>query len=238
MGFYQELSAYYDKVFAINAAEMAFVNTQLAGSKRLLDIGCGTGNKTILLTAPGRSITAIDNDAAMVRKAMEKHFAESIHYRQLGMEDVGWAFRAEEFDSALCLGNTVVHLPDVDAVNELFTSVGQALSDAGVFIVQIVNYDRIITQNIKELPRLETENVTFERFYEWRREEMHFLTQLTVKASGKVFDNDIVLLPLQSGEMLPLLCNAGFSKVELFGTYAGDAYEPDSSFHFIAVCRK
>ena len=239
MGFYHELSAYYDEVFAVNTAEMSFIKTQLAGRERLLDVGCGTWNKTVLLAAPGRSITAIDSDEAMVREGMEKHTADgSIHYRQLGMEDVGWAVRAEEFDSALCLGNTVVHLPDTDTVKEFFTSVGQVLSDAGLFIVQIVNYDRIIRENIKELPRLETENVAFERFYQWRQDEMHFLTRLTVKASGRVFENDIVLLPLKSGEMISFLCNAGFSKVELFGNYAGDAYDPDTSFHFIGICRK
>ncbi len=238
MGFYQELSAHYDEVFAVNANEMAFVNAQLSGRERLLDIGCGTGNKTVLLAAPGRSITAIDNDEAMVREGAEKHGAVGIQYRQLSMEDVGWAFRPEEFDSALCLGNTVVHLPDTDAVSEFFTSVGQILADAGLFIVQIVNYDRIIGQNIKELPLLETQNVTFERFYEWRQDGMHFLTRLMVKASGKVFENDIVLLSLKSGDMISLLCNAGFGKVELFGNYAGDAYDPDTSFHFIGICRK
>lgn len=234
MHFYQELSRRYDQIFPVNAQEMAFANSLLAGKNRLLDIGCGTGNKTELLAAPGRAVTAFDQDAAMIEKARTEHAAPAVEYMTLDMRDMEKCFADGEFDAALCLGNTLVHLTEPGML-AMLRQTARILTADGLFVTQILNYDRILNQGINELPRIETADSVFIRHYEWRNGEMHFVTDLTT--GGETLRNDIVLRPLRQGELAGMLAAAGFGNVDYYGNYAGAPYQADS-FHLIAAARK
>lgn len=231
MTFYEQLSRYYDEVFPAGEAEMHFVRDMLAGCERILDIGCGTGNKTEILSEGARAV-AFDADPGMIAAARRRHAAPNIRYLVLDMLEMNKAFAAGDFDAALCLGNTLAHL---NREKDLPAFLGQAwgvLTEDGVFIAQILNYDRIVRQHITELPPLETANVRFERRYDWRDDNMHFVTDLDVKRDGEVFRNDIVLRPILKHELDDALTAAGFRRIEHYGSYAGTPYDADS-FHLI-----
>lgn len=112
MGFYKQLSSRYDEIFAVNPAEMRFAVSCLAGRRRLLDMGCGTGNKTEILAGDKDAVTAFVLDPGMIAQARRNHARANIDYRVLNMLEIGRAFPPAGFDSAACLGNTLVHLSD------------------------------------------------------------------------------------------------------------------------------
>ena len=231
MTFYQQLSKHYDEIFPAGPAEMRFVGGLLAGRERILDIGCGTGNKTAVL-AGNAAVTAFDSDAGMIEIARARHAAPNIAYQILDMAGIAGAFAPDSFDAALCLGNTLAHVEGPDALVEILRQARAVLAEDGFFIAQILNYDRIIAKNVTELPLVDTENVVFRRRYDWRDGRMHFVTDLELKNGGGSYRNDIVLRPIRRCELDHALAEAGFGTVDHYGSYAGEDYGPES-FHLI-----
>lgn len=259
MNFYTALSTYYDEIFAVSQSDMDFINKFLPPKGRILDVGCGTGNKTVLLhslsgasganspsgpsnaSSPSgaNSIVAIDLDAGMIEYARTHHARPHIHYQQLDMRHIATQFGSKSaaaipFDAVLCLGNTLVHLPK----NELapfFHAVKDVLRSGGSCVIQILNYDRIIDKSISLLPIIETEHTIFTRHYHVRDGSMHFCTSITLRATGESVNNDIILYPLRTGALEQLLSTAGFRKIHWYGSFAGAPLSEDS-FAAIVHC--
>lgn len=232
MSFYQTLSRYYDGIFPAGEKEMAFVNTLLKGRKRLLDVGCGTGNKTVVLAKGREFVSAFDLDEGMIEKARERPEAKNINFLALNMLDLEKVFAPASFDAVVCLGNTLAHLTETGGLGRFFRQVRGVLEPGGIFIAQLLNYSRIIEQKIDALPLVDTEHVVFERGYEWRGVDMHFVTELRVKATGERFHNDIILRPIVKFSIDGALESAGFGLVDHYGSYAGELYGADS-YHLI-----
>lgn len=237
MSFYQQLSEYYDEIFAVQPDEMRFLAAQLLGKERLLDIGCGTGNKTVHFSSPTNSIVAIDLDPGMIAKAREFHVRDSIRYEVMDMLAVDEHFAPASFDGVLCLGNTLVHLDSPAAIGGLLGKTHALLAPEGRFVLQILNYDRIIALNVENLPEINTEHTVFKRRYAWRNGVLRFITTIVVKKSGETLTSDIPLYPLRKGELTELLESAGFAGLTYYGGFQGDPHN-ENAFVTVAVCGK
>lgn len=236
MNFYQELSRHYDAIFATSAEEMRFIRRLIPENAAVLDIGCGTGNKTVYFSDKAASVDAVDLDSGMIARAVSAHGRANVRYAVLDMRLVDKAFAGRFFGAVVCLGNTLVHLLSPGAILDLLAKIRSLLAKDGVFIVQILNYDRARAQNITELPPIETPEVRFLRRYVWEDGALRFITVLKIKHSGETLENDIPLYPLGKEELTNLLLQAGFGEPEYFGSYQGDAHG-DDSFVTIACCR-
>lgn len=237
MSFYQELSRYYDEIFAVDDNEMRFIRDLLQGRKHILDIGCGTGNKTVYFSTEHNSVIGIDLDEGMIAraKAANADSGRDIRYAVVNMLEIDNVFAGLRFDGILCLGNTLVHLPSPAAIKNMLGKVHGLLSSDGVFVLQILNYDRIIEQKVNALPVIDTPNTRFLRRYAWEQGEMHFVTTLEIKNTGQTLHNDIVLYPLRKRELTDMLAAAGFTATDYFGSCQGAPHQNDS-FVTIAVC--
>lgn len=237
MSFYKSISEQYDAIFPVDAAEMAFAGKLLEGRRKILDIGCGTGNKTVHLKNSHNEIIAVDGDETMIERARHDNARPGITYEVMDMRHICESFAAETFDAALCLGNTLAHLPSPREIADMLRETALLLNNAGVCVIQILNYDRILKNKVRELPVLEAERFRFSRFYDWKDGEMLFVTELFLKDSGKTVKNSVPLYPLRKAELDSALTAAGFSRVDYFGSYSGEALA-ENSFVLIAAAYK
>ncbi len=187
MDFYKLLSEFYDELFPVNPGEMDFLISRVEGARRVLDVGCGTGNKTVLFKDAAEMIFGADIDRNMLEKAREKHSAANVFYLERGLGDLGNEFEACSLDVVLCLGNVLPHLNSLARIQEALLEIYGIIRGGGRIIVQILNYDRIIKGGIEDLPVLESGEVKFLRRNKWRGDEMFFLTTLVLKGSGKEY---------------------------------------------------
>lgn len=236
MSFYQELSHHYDEIFAVDQEEMRFIASLFEDAQMLLDIGCGTGNKTVHLAAPRRRVIGIDMDSAMIARARDMIGTSGISYDVLDMLDIDKKFSGLAFDGIACLGNSLVHL-SVDDISLLIEKAYAMLAEGGLLVIQILNYDRVLDDCVSTLPDIDTDRVTFTRAYSRACDGLHFLTGLHLKDCGRAFYNDTILFPLRQNTLAGMLAGAGFRPPNWYGSYAGAPLTRDS-FVVIVSCRK
>jgi glycine/sarcosine N-methyltransferase len=226
--FYSSISKYYPEIFPYNPAQLKFVESNLVelAGKRILDIGCATGELAFQLAAAGAYITGIDLNEDLLTQATTSKMHPNLTFQKGDMLELQHDFRAGEFDAILCFGNTLVHLPDAGLVGRMLAAVHSILKTRGVFLLQILNYDYILEEQISALPVIETENIKFIRKYIFEQNNplIRFNTQLVFKKEGEVISNETQLLALRSSDLINLLKKYGFTEVELFAGFGENKF--------------
>jgi glycine/sarcosine N-methyltransferase len=242
MGFYQQISKYYDYIFPTGAQQLNFIK-QSAGSppKKILDVACGSGGYSAELAKSGYAVTGIDLDAEMVNKAKEKAANQGLNVTILKCDMLSIQEASKEkFDLVFCIGNSLVHLSSQDEIRNALKQMHGSLEEGGSLILQIINYDRVVNYKLNSLPTIENDEIGLEfvrkYLYDKQKDIIKFNTVLTVENRNEkeVYENSIELLPLRSADMEKLLKEAGFSKIEFYGDFSRTPFDENS---FMLVVR-
>ena len=237
--FYESIAKVYDYIFPKNRKQLEFVESikKISNEEKILDIGCATGNLTELLGEKTRNIIGIDLDKELLKEAKDKH--PNLNFENMNMLKINEKFEENSFDRVVSFGNTLVHLDSREEVEEFFQKVYKTLKFNGFFIVQIINYNRIIEKNIKNLPTIDNEKVKFVRDYEYDKSigKVDFITELTIKEANLNIKNNIKLLALTKIEIQKFLGEIGFRNIEFYGDFEGRELS-DNSEALIFVAQK
>ncbi|MFO7637566.1 MAG: methyltransferase domain-containing protein [Clostridia bacterium] len=243
MKFYDEISSYYDRIFPVNERQLSCIR-EAAGPPpaSILDVACGSGGYAVALAGEGYDVTATDIDGEMVRITREKAAVGNVRLAAVQMDMLDFSSLGNRrFDCIFCIGNSLVHLKDALEIRKALDNMAAHLEKRGVLILQIINYDRILAQDVRSLPTITNGGISFERNYTLRKESgtISFDTVLTTsqEQGSKVIRNSVELFPLTSRHMESLLHDAGFKDVTLYGDFAGNAFFSDSSYSLVVVCR-
>ena len=96
------------------------------------------------------------------------------------------------------------------------------MNQGGVFVGQILNYDHVFDNEVKALPPIGNEYISFDRTYKWDNEEvLTFSATLTVKDTNEAFENAINLYPIRKEVLKKLLYEAGFMQLSFYKNYLG-----------------
>lgn len=236
MAFYEELSKYYDTIFRKDETTAEFLKKGLSNNNRIMDLACGTGTYSIEIAREGHSVAGIDLDRSMIEqaKAKVKNEALKINFYAEDMKKFKVLTGEELYDMIFCIGNSLVHLNNSEDILQLFKDIYDSLKEAGWMLVQIINYDRILNENITSLPTInrDREGVKFVRNYRPTTEKdiISFDTELIVSNNNgeETYKNSVPLLALRSEEILKLAESAGFTNYQLFGGFDGSEFSEDS----------
>lgn len=247
MAFYEEIAQHYDDIFPVAAAQREFLLT-LAGPApcRVLDVACGTGGYSAALAEAGHETLACDLDPAMVGRAAARPgvFAFAADMSRL---DQTPELNNLTFGLVFCIGNSLVHLPDRETAAATLVQFHKLLEPGGRLLLQIINYDRIIDQQIPGLPAIENPaaGLRFTRQYRLDAESgrVAFTTELILAdQSGSLkmrsFVNTVELLALRSGELQQFCRQAGFADIRLYGGFSGQPFEIQKSQPLVLVAQK
>ena len=233
MSFYQQIAPYYHHIFKINQDQVHFVQQKIIDeSAHLLDVGCGIGTLSFELSHYYSQITGIDLDTEMIHYALNRqdNKLNTLQFHQLSMLELNQKFDKNSFDGIICFGNTLVHLNSLEQVMDFLKQSKSVLKSERKLLIQLVNYDRILSKQIKELPLIENDEILFERKYRYhaKTNRIDFNTLLTVKSTHQQIKNGVVLLPILKSELEQLLKKAGFKNCNFFGNFKGEMYDLDS----------
>ena len=222
---YSSIAKYYDSIFPFNRHKYEFLK-DYAG-RDVLDLACATGSYAHKLAEDGYHVLGVDLDESMVEYGKNKGKAL---LEVADMQEEIYDF----YDLIYCIGNSLVHLENEQAIKRQLKNIYQGLKRNGTSVVQIVNYDRIYLDNIESLPVIENDGVRFERKYTLG-EKVKFETKLV---ADEEIVNSVNLYPIRSGRLVKLFDEVGFKDIEVFGSFNRDIFDINESFHFIVVARK
>ena len=234
MSFYSEIADYYDMIFPPGRGQADFVKACMKPpyhGKKILDVGSGTGDLAISLSEAGFMVTGIDYDMDMLARAEGKvHGRDPITFAWMDMRELSSHFRPSTFDAVLSFGNTLVHLAGFQEIAVFCKDVRTLLRGSGVFLLQILNYDHILDNDVRELPLIENDTVRFDRYYRYDAATnlITFKTVLTVKSTGaRIVKRDPFISRQETGTEAALKAG-GFTRISWYGDFDKGELKPDS----------
>jgi SAM-dependent methyltransferase len=102
--------------------------------RRILDIGCGTGEHARRLALPGRTVVGVDASEAMIRIARAKSVAPQPEYH---VADVRTLRLERRFDAALMMFAVLGYLAAPDDLERAFAAVREHLDPGGLFAFDV-----------------------------------------------------------------------------------------------------
>jgi glycine/sarcosine N-methyltransferase len=256
-GFYDKLGPDYDLMVSWPqrlAREEAFFQRVFAeaGARRVLDAACGTGMHAIAFARAGLQSGGADLSPVMVETARVNARAAGVEVR---FENAGFGELAARFgggfDAVTCVGNSLPHLPDDDALHSCLRDFADALRPGGVLVIQNRNYDRLLRERQRFMPpvsRGEREGETiFLRMTEFapagaRNDEAVEFTILTLRRGGggtwTMTNRATPLRALRRATLRAALEHAGFSEVRVYGGYAFEAFDAPGTGDLVIIASR
>ncbi|WP_088653962.1 class I SAM-dependent methyltransferase [Geofilum rhodophaeum] len=225
MAFYESIAPWYDHIFPPAPAQLNFTES-ICGplkDKKILDIGCGTGNLSLLLSAAGAEVCGLDLDPEMIARARKKvSSGKEIDFRvgnMLELEQLELPFRPE---AVVCFGNTLVHLHQDHELTSFFQQVHRLLPRGAYLLLQLIHYNHILDHQVNSLPSIDNEHLLFDRRYRLMDNGLlAFDTTLHVKSENREIQNSVTLNPLRKEHLEKLLRENGFGNLQFFGDFKG-----------------
>jgi CBS domain-containing protein/SAM-dependent methyltransferase/gamma-glutamyl:cysteine ligase YbdK (ATP-grasp superfamily) len=220
-------------------------------SRRLLDLGCGTGEHARFLAAQGFEVLGVDASASMLRQARD----ESLPNPRFAAGDIARLeeLTDESFGGAVCLGNTLPHLRTSESLHGLFRGLRRRLVEGAPVVLQLLNYERIFERRERHLPlnfRPHDEGeIVFLRLMETEVERtgeegavLFFPTTLKLEPGrdppvSLASSRRVELRGWRWSELEPALEAAGFHQRELYGAFDGSPFDASASRDLIVVAR-
>lgn len=244
---YRRLIAWPERI----ARERLFLERELDKSPgtSLVDLGCGTGEHTLLFASLGVDATGVDRSEEMIEKASEYRDRHPPH----GPRFVHGDFERlpelveESFAAAICLGNVLPHIEEA-ALERCFEAWAERLLPGGRLILQLLNYERILGERIRHLPLNFREDpsgegeIVFLRLMS-RVDERHILFCPTTLRLLPGQDPPVELMATKSltlrawtrPELETRLEAAGFRCDAVYGDMSGGSYRPRESSDLVVV---
>jgi SAM-dependent methyltransferase len=231
------------------AREWAFLERPLADAptRRMLDLGSGTGEHARFFAAQGFDVVGVDGSDAMMEQARESGIPAGVDLVKGDLAHVD-AVVSGQFGAAICLGNTVAHITDRETLDQMFAGVRRVLMPGAPFVLQVLNYEHLVHAGVRALPLT---------FIEDDDGEAIFLRVMTFKPDGRVVFSPTLLryrpeqeppIEVASSHTVDLrgwthadvtgaLERAGFSDRHLFGAMADVPFDALESHDLVVVAR-
>ena len=225
MNIYDLIAERYSELFPLETEKLDFIRHLCPLPGRLCNAGCATGDLAIELWQQGYSVCGLDLNAKMIGIAEQKashtfgiRTSGELTFHQADIADI---LQFGTFNGVLCFGNTLPHLHDEAALRHFFNSVYRSLHHHGIFIVEVLNYDRTIAEQKMDFKDKEAADFIFKRHYDFLPDgNIRFTITFTDKRHHTTHSDFTVLHPLQRQTLLTLFEQTGFRSVATYSDYS------------------
>jgi ubiquinone/menaquinone biosynthesis C-methylase UbiE len=227
--------------------DLPFLTEELehAEAQRVLDVACGTGWHSIALSQRGYDVVGSDISARMIERAQQNASREGAPTRFVHA-GFGQLVRHvdESFGGLLCMGNSLPHVSDAQALRETLLDFSEVLRPGGVLIIQQRNFDQVWSEQQRFMP-LETysedgEEWLFFRFYDFKDATIAF-NMVIMRQDEGVWDYHVEstqLWPIFKDHLVEQLQSVGFDDITCYGNLRRVPFDPDRSGNLVVVARR
>ncbi len=246
--FYDTFSRLYDRFVDWEGrleVEIPFLRRQLCLKKPsfrsgyVLDAACGTGHHAIALANQGFHVVGIDLSPLMIEEAtsLDVRGTGSVDFRVGDMVNMVDDFEVGSWHGILCLGNALPHILDQSRLLKTFKGFKKLLTVGGQVILQINNYEKILSDRNRWLPPADFQEGEklwiFSRFYDFDRDDLLTFNILIISKDGSAqVEQQVIstqLRPWKRGDLLNSLRQSGFKNFRIFGDLQGHSFQSSES---------
>ncbi|MGG9972100.1 class I SAM-dependent DNA methyltransferase [Ferruginibacter sp. SUN002] len=136
---FEKYSKYYDLLYKDKNYQnesdyvAGLIKKHNAQAKKILELGCGTGNHAAILCQSGYSVTGLERSADMVSLAAQKNISNF----EPKVADITDFELNGKFDVAVSLFHVLSYLTDNKNLLSCFTAVNRHLNKEGIFIFDV-----------------------------------------------------------------------------------------------------
>jgi 2-polyprenyl-3-methyl-5-hydroxy-6-metoxy-1,4-benzoquinol methylase len=193
-------------------AEIEALNLPLTDGAVVLDLGAGFGMHAIPLARKGVRVTAIDTSSELLR-ALEQ-LAGNLPIQAVNDDLLAFQSHITEEPSAiLCMGDTITHLPDRDAVESLIERAAVELLPGGMFVVSFRDYSVPLLDDQRFIPVRSDDNRILTCFLEYEPEAVvvHDIVHQRTAEGWQTRVSHYRKLRLSPSDLIASLKSSGFS---------------------------
>lgn len=243
---YENYGNTYDKESFTQGTEgeVAFIQKEIGydKSKRILDVGCGTGRHDLELAKLGYKVTGIDLSSAQIKRAKEKADTAGVEI-DFHVMDARKLNYSSEFDLVIMLCEGAFSLMEDDEMNyHILQNAGRALKTGGKFIFTTLNALFPLYHDVKD-------------FIESQANESHIVDEhfnlITFRSASSLefTDDSGIKKTIQCSdrcytpsEITWYLKTLGFKKIDIFGAKLGAYSRQDKltveDFEMLVIAEK
>jgi SAM-dependent methyltransferase len=213
------------------------------GEYALLDAACGTGRQAVTLARRGYRVVALDKSPEMIAFARARPGADSA---RLEWHTASFAQLARRcpgpFAGIYCIGNSLCAAGSAAAVQKALHNFAAVLQPSGRLFIQVLNYPlmRRTVPCVKGPVHFFLDGVEHVRvrMFDFARTRAR-VTNITLRRDRKwsfqaIRGRIFVFTP---GQVQQWCRQAGLRIEKLWGSYAGEKFDPDKSTDLIVIAR-
>jgi ubiquinone/menaquinone biosynthesis C-methylase UbiE len=244
---YNGLAQIYDKTIEIDYDRWTKFIFDYFGSKgmelkgkKLLELGCGTGNMTLCLKEKGMEVIAVDLSQEMLQTAMEKAIKK--RYKIMFVNQDMTAFEMnKKFDYIFSFCDAYNYITKENQLKDSFDKVYNHLKPGGYFVFDISTAYKLIEKIGNNTFTLNEEMLCYiwDNYVETEEELLEMYITFFVKDGPlykrfqeqhiqKIWKNDMIVETLRS---------AGFQDIEIYDDYTMKEIG-DTSLRAVFVCKR
>lgn len=205
-------------------------------SRRVLDLGCGTGEHARFLVDRGFEIVGVDASESMLEQALDLPVPAGLTFIGGSITELQ-ELTEGAFGGAICLGNTLPHLRTEGELVAFAEGLRRVLLPGSSLLLQLINYERVLATGQRHLPL---------NFRAGDGEETIFLRLMTPGEDGTVlfFPTSLCLRPDRDPpveivssrqvelhgwthpEVVEAFSQVGFRRFDAYGAFDASPYRP------------
>ncbi len=256
MSVYEKFAQFYDLIYKdiVNYSretdefETLFKRFSKKRPESILDVGCGTGSHSLLLSKRGYTVTGIDISERMIALAKNKASKEGLKV-DFSVQDMRKLDLGKRFDCALCAFGGFGYLLTFEDLREFLSHLKMHLKPDGLFMFEFWNVGGVRPSPLKSWLKVQTGTLVLYRLSESNFDpltnvlaiDFHFI-ELHKKKLGETFSETHKIRCYTLPEMKKYLEDNGFKLVEAFDWNARDTkdFKPPEkdSFRILTVARR
>ncbi len=248
--FQAELAKYYDlmRQYRDYDQECRFADSIIQkyrpGTRKVLDICCGTGAHALRMARLGYEVTGVDLSPDMLDIARGKAKRADLPI-DLRCIDVRKLNEIEVYQAAYCLGYTFLYMTKYSEVMSFFETVNRTLSVGGVFLLDFINGWSLIEEFQQDHFVYEDENTTITHHekssLDKKKRVKHIEFNYSITNSDGQVKNIIAREDLRiffDDEVQMLLAQGGFDNIASFGDYSIEKQKSEVPYIIAIAGRK